>query len=153
LFLLILALWIIFNGQLTVEIFVLGLIFASVMYLFLVKVLHFSYKKDIAWAKKSGYIIEYLIVLFVEIVKANIAVGKIMMSSEYDVEPAVVKFRSNLKSEKARVILANSITLTPGTISISCTDEHFIVHCLKKEYFDGFENSLMVKLLLKMEAK
>jgi multicomponent Na+:H+ antiporter subunit E len=47
-----------------------------------------------------------------------------------DINPRVVHFRTRLKSDLARVILANSITLTPGTISLHLDDDHLIVHWL-----------------------
>jgi len=150
-FLLILALWIIFNGQITAEIVILGLIFSAVIYLFICKVLGFSYKRDLALIKKTGYVIEYLFVLLIEIVKANIVVGKIVLSSREEVEPAIVVFRSNLKSEKARVVLANSITLTPGTITIRLEYDELTVHCLDKSLAAGLNDSIFVKLLERME--
>ena len=151
-FLLVLLLWIIFNGQLTTEIFVFGLIFASVIYAFACKFMHFSIEKDISYLKKTLYVIEYLIVLFIEIVKANICVGKMVLSSRYEVEPAVVTFKSNLKSETARVILANSITLTPGTITVRLQYDMFTVHCLDKSLAEGLNDSIFVKLLERLES-
>lgn len=148
---LIILLWILFNGQLTTEIFVFGLIFAVIFYAFICKFFGFSVKKDIGYIKKSGYIIEYLIVLLIEIIKANICVSKMVMSSRYDVEPVVIKFRSSLKTEIARVILANSITLTPGTITIRLQYDEFTVHCLDKTLAEGIDNSVFVKLLERME--
>lgn len=150
-FLLILLLWIIFNGQLTLEIFLFGLVFATVIYAFLCKFLNFSVKKDIIILKRTGYIIEYLVVLFVEIVKANIAVVKLLFSARYEVEPAIVSFESNLKTEIARVILANSITLTPGTITVSIQDNELKVHCLDKSLAEGLNDSIFVKLLTRLE--
>lgn len=151
-FILILLLWILFNGQLTLEIFLFGLVFATAFYAFLCKFLGFSLKKDIGYIKKLGYVIEYLIVLFVEIIKANIATAKILLSSRYEVEPAIVKFKTKLKSEKARVVLANSITLTPGTITVRLQYDEFTVHCLDKSFAEGLSDSIFVKLLMRMEG-
>ena len=47
-----------------------------------------------------------------------------------DINPGIVHFRTRLKSDLARVILANSITLTPGTIALHLDDDHLIVHWL-----------------------
>ena len=44
--------------------------------------------------------------------------------------PRVVHFRTRLKSELARVVLANSITLTPGTLTLDLDNDHLIVHWL-----------------------
>lgn len=151
-FILILLLWILFNGQVTLEIFLFGLVFATVFYAFLCKFFGFSFKKDIALLKKSGYVIEYLLVLFIEIVKANIVAGKLILSSREDVEPAIVKFKAPLKSERARVILANSITLTPGTITVRLQYDEFTVHCLDKSLAEGMNDSIFVKLLMRMEG-
>lgn len=151
-FLLILLIWIIFNGQLTLEIFLFGLVFSILFYAFLCKFFNFSIKKDIGLLKKSGYIIEYLFVLFVEIVKANVCTAKMVLSSKYDVEPAIVKFKAPLRTEKARVILANSITLTPGTITVRLQYDEFTVHCLDKSLAAGLNDSIFVKLLMRMEG-
>lgn len=150
-FILIILLWILFNGQLTTEIFVFGLVFAVVFYAFLCKFFNFSIKKDIGYLRKSGYVIEYLLVLLVEIIKANICVSKMVLSSRYDVEPVVIKFKSSLKTEVARVILANSITLTPGTITVRLQYDEFTVHCLDKSLAEGINSSVFVKLLERME--
>ena len=49
------------------------------------------------------------------------------------------------------MLLANSITLTPGTITVSVEDDRFCVHCLDKELAEGMEDSVFVKLLEEME--
>ncbi len=62
-------------------------------------------------------------------------------------------FGTDLQSELSKVILANSITLTPGTITVSLEDNRFCVHCLDRELAEGMENSVFVELLKKMEAE
>lgn len=151
-FILILLLWIVFNGQLTLEIFLFGLLFASVFYAFLCKFFGFSLKKDINILKKAGLMIEYLSVLFVEIIKANIVAAKIILSEKDEIEPVIVKFKTPLKNETSRVILANSITLTPGTITVRLQYDEFSVHCLDKSLAEGLSDSIFVKLLMRMEG-
>ena len=60
---------------------------------------------------------------------------------------------TDLKTETARVILANSITLTPGTITVSLTEQELLVHCLDKTLAEGMEDSSFVKLLKKLEER
>ena len=69
------------------------------------------------------------------------------------VEPVLVKIHTNLKSEVARVMLANSITLTPGTITVSLRGQELLVHCLDKSLAEGMENSEFVKLLEALEEE
>ena len=66
-------------------------------------------------------------------------------------EPVIVHVHTDLKTEAARVILANSITLTPGTITVSLTEDVLLVHCLDKSLAAGMEDSVFVRLLKKLE--
>lgn len=143
--------WVIFNGQFTLEIAVLGLIIAGVMYAFICKFMNYKPKTDILMAKKLIYILQYIFILIKEIVKANYAVIKMITSSRYVIEPAVVRFKVDLKSNLARVALANSITLTPGTITVSLEGDEYVVHCLDKELAEGINSSVFVDLLKRLE--
>lgn len=143
--------WIIFNGQITFEICWMGLIFSAVIYAFCCKFLNLSFKKDINMCKKVGQIIRYLVVLLVEIFKANIACLKVVISSKYECEPAIVRFKADLKSDLAVVVLADSITLTPGTITVLHEGNELTVHCLDKSFAEGLDDSIFVKLLKEFE--
>ena len=57
----------------------------------------------------------------------------------------------DIESEFLRFVLANSITLTPGTITVDVDDNHFCVHALDYTLAEGVENSVFIKLLKKME--
>ena len=108
-------------------------------------------RMDLLLAKKFFLILQYVYVLIKEIIKANYAVIKMIMSSRYEMEPTVVRFKTNLKTTPARILLANSITLTPGTITISLEGDEYIVHCLDRELAKGMNNSLFVTLLERLE--
>lgn len=144
-------LWIIFNGKITTEIVVLGLIIALFVYLFVCKFLDYSWKTDIFLLRKMFYIIQYLYVLICEIVKANFATIKKIFSSRYVIEPVLVTLKTTLKTKAARVILANSFTITPGTITVTLQNDELTVHCLDKEFAEGLEDSIFSKLLEKLE--
>ncbi len=144
-------LWIVLNGKLNLENVFFGIIVASIMYLFVCKFMGYSIQKDLFIMKKIFLIIKYIVILVFEVIKANIAVLKIVFSSKYDFEPAIIKFRTNLKTKTARAVLANSITLTPGTITVSLEDDEYIVHCLDKDFGKGIEACIFIKLLERME--
>lgn len=71
------------------------------------------------------YGIAYFIVLLFEILKAEIDVAKRILNG--DVEPVVVEIKTVLKRPVSQAILANSITLTPGTLSIDLDSENCIL--------------------------
>lgn len=118
-FLLFFLIWIIFNGQITWEIAAFGIVVSAFMYVFICRFMGYKPRMDLLLAKKFFLILQYVYVLIKEIIKANYAVIKMIMSSRYEMEPTVVRFKTNLKTTPARILLANSITLTPGTITIS----------------------------------
>ncbi len=152
-FLLFFLVWIIFNGNITVEIVILGLAVAAAVFAFICRFMDYSLEKEKLFYQKSILFFCYAGVLIAEIVKANLAVVHLVMTSKEAVEPVIVTFRTSLKTETARVILANSITLTPGTITISLEDDELTVHCLDKSLAEGMEDSVFVKMLEKMEGE
>ena len=88
-----------------------------------------------------------------EIVVANLAVLKIVLSPKIKVHPVLVKFPAPLKSHLLQVILADSITLTPGTITVRLYEEKFEVHCLDESLAHGLDSSVFVKMLKRWEAQ
>lgn len=72
----------------------------------------------------------YLLWLAKEIVRANIDVARRILNPSLPIRPAVVRFSASPRTELGRVILANSITLTPGTVSVDLQGESIWVHAL-----------------------
>ena len=111
----------------------------------------YSLKKELRLYKLLPAFVQYLYYLIREILLANLTVTRLILTRKEQMEPVIVHVHANLKSETARVILANSITLTPGTITVSLTDDLLLVHCLDKQLSEGMEESVFVRLLQKME--
>ena len=68
-------------------------------------------------------------------------------------EPVFIEFHSGLRGTLANVILANSITLTPGTVTVSLNEDTICVYALRPEMGEGLKDSGFVKRLKKWEAK
>lgn len=145
--------WLILNGKVTVEICVLGTFISAALFFFVCRFMNYSVKKEIMLFRLVPLFVQYFQVLVKEIVKANVCVLKIITSPDMQPEPALVYFDTELNTGLAKVMLANSITLTPGTITVAVEGNHFCVHCLDKELAEGMEDSVFVKLLEKMEAE
>ena len=150
-FFLFFLIWIIFNGQFTWEIAGFGIVISGLIYWFTCRFLGYRPGTDLILLKKLFQILQYVFVLIKEIVKANFAVIRMITSSRYEIEPAVVRFKSDLKTAPARILLANSITLTPGTITVLLEEDEYVVHCLDKELAEGMNHSKFVELLEKLE--
>ena len=151
-FLLFFAVWMILNGKVTAEICIFGVLISAALFYFMCRYMEYSLKKELLLFRLIPLFIHYFGVLVKEIVKANVCVLKIILSPELQPEPAFVYFDTDFKTGLARVLLANSITLTPGTITVSVEDDRFCVHCLDKELAEGMETSIFVKLLKEMEG-
>lgn len=145
--------WIVLNGKVTVEICVLGAIISAALFYFICRFMDYSVKKEICLFRLLPLLVQYFWVLVKEIVKANLCVLKMVTSADTEPEPALVFFDTKLRTGVAKVMLANSITLTPGTITVSVEGNHFCVHCLDKELAEGMEDSIFVELLEKIEAE
>ena len=150
-YVLFLVLWIIFNANLTWEIFLIGAIISGALYWFVCKFMDYSPRKDLQGLMQLGKVLKYVIILVVEIIKANWQVIYFILTSKYEVEPKLVKFKTDLKKDSSRAVLANSITLTPGTITVTLTENEYVVHCLDKELAEGMQDSVFVKQLRAME--
>lgn len=150
-FLLIFFLWIVFNARITIEVIIIGLLVTAAVYWFLCKYLKFSPKQEQRILKALPYAFCYLFVLIWEIIMANAFVSKRILFYKPKLEPELISFQSGLKTDLANVILANSITLTPGTITVSLKNGEYWVHCLDKSLAKGLDNSVFLRLLKKME--
>lgn len=151
-FILLLLIWFVFNGKITPEITMLGILLCACIYLFMCKFMGYSVRKDIALIKKGIYFFYYIVVLIVEIIKANLQVIHFVLNDREIVEPVIVEHRTRLRTNLGRVILANSITLTPGTITVSLEGNELVIHCLDSTMAEGIEDTIFERLLEKMEA-
>lgn len=94
-------------------------------------------KNDGFYLFKKGriiYLLRYILIYQYYLIKANLDVAKIALSPKIKVKPAIVKLDTALKSDYGVSMLANSITLTPGTITIDVIDydnkTKLFVHCI-----------------------
>jgi len=81
--------------------------------------------------------------LLLAIVKANIGVVKIVLSPKMPLDPVFVQFNCSYKKDISYISLANSITLTPGTITVMLDDGRYIVHALDLGMAGDLETALM----------
>lgn len=88
--------------------------------------LHLSWKIGFYWAW-----------LLKEIFKSAVDVSKVIVKRKMPIHPAMVPIKATQRTEMGHVIYANSITLTPGTITVSLDNGEMMIHALTKEAADG----------------
>lgn len=89
--------------------------------------------KDITEAMRLAIYIPWLIY---QIILSNIHVAKIVLKPNMPIDPEIVRYRHKLKKDISITTFANSIILTPGTITAEIKDDEFFVHCLDKKVAD-----------------
>ena len=152
-YLLYFILWVIFNGRITLEICLFGVVIAGAVFAFTCKFMDYSIEKEKHILKKTMQMLHYICVLVIEIVKANFAVIHLILSEKEEIEPALVSFDAKMKTTTGKAFLANAITLTPGTITVSLEDSRYLVHCLDESMAEGMDDSVFVDSLEKMERE
>lgn len=90
--------------------------------------------------------------LVVEIIKSNIDVARIILSPRPDVSPRLVRVKATQATDLGVVIYANSITLTPGTVTLDIEDDHLLVHAINQDMADGLVNGDMGDRVTRQEA-
>ncbi len=109
-------------------------------------------KRIIALAKYVG-------VFIVELCKANWAVAKICLTGCKDVDPGIVRVPVDLKGLYPKAMLANSITLTPGTMTLDIASDqktgqsYYYIHWIKVESEDENQAGEMIKGRLEKAVK
>ncbi len=150
-FFILFAFWVILNGQWTGEIAIVGLVLSALLYLLMWKFMDYSPKREWAVVKRLPGLIAYFFYLVREIFKAAWGTIQFIWSPSQVVEPEVKSFRTKLKSGWGKVVLANSITLTPGTITVDVRDDVMLVHCIDQSFGEGLEDSDMEHRIQKIE--
>ena len=94
--------------------------------------------------KRILYLLVYVIVLFWEVVTANLDVAYRVLHPRMPIRPGIVVIKTSLKSDIARLILANSITLTPGTFTLDLIGDKLLVHWINVKSEDIDEATRMI---------
>lgn len=145
--------WLLLNGSLAPDVLVVGIAVSLIIALLLRGGTSFLSGFN-ATPRAVGAAVVYLLYFLKELVKANLKLAAIVLSPSLPVRPGIVKVRTRLKSPMGRLLLANSITLTPGTLTVELDGEWLYIHWVTVESTDieaatadivaGFERYLEV---------
>lgn len=133
-FFLLFGFWVLLNGRWTLEIALVGLVVAAALYAFLAAFMGYSPRKEWAVLKRGWRILAYLCYLAGEVIQSSLAVIKLIWSPRLVPEPELISFQTKLRTDTGKVLLADSITLTPGTITVNVQGDRLLVHCLDTSF-------------------
>lgn len=119
--------WVLLNGSLARDVLIVGALASFVI--------AFFFRDNLAWfselrptPKALATTVAYVFYYIKELVKSNINVAAIVLAPDLPVKPGIVTVRTKLKSAMGRMLLANSITLTPGTLTVDIDGEFLHIH-------------------------
>ena len=121
------VIWVLLNHKLTPEVLLSGAVVAFVIAL--IACSKCDVYMDIRFTPKAiAYSFVYIFIFLRELVKSNFDVARRVISPKLPINPGIVEVKTSLKSKLGRMILANSITLTPGTFTVEMQDDRLFIH-------------------------
>lgn len=135
LFITLTLLWLLLSGHYSGLLLFFGFLSVSLVVLICIRMKLIAYEQPLVSVQTFGLIC-YFPWLIKEIIKSNISVILYILNPKISISPQIVKVKSTQVSELAYIAYANSITLTPGTVSINIDDDEIEVHSLSKEGVD-----------------
>ena len=93
----------------------------------------------------------YFVWLAKEIILANLVVVKHVWLGNKSISPGFATITASQKTDMGKVIYANSITLTPGTVTVNMDDDKFLVHALLRDSIDDLETGEMDRRVSQLE--
>lgn len=150
LFLVLFCFWILLSGNFKPLYIFLGIVCCAGVSLFSHNIF-FAASSPFSLIKKFFKLLLYLPYLLHQIVLSNIDVAYRVLHPKMPISPEMITLKTKLKSNISKVIYANSITLTPGTVTVDIEDDKFIVHALDKKHADDLLKGEMEDKVNKIE--
>jgi len=124
-FVLAFIIWMLLTWQINAQVIIAGLITSAIVALLFHEILPKEYHVFISPVRVFWALL-YLPVFFYYVMKANLDVVYRALHPKMPIKPGIVKIKTILKTEAGITALANSITLTPGTLTVDLTDDGFL---------------------------
>lgn len=144
--------WILLSGEFTFILITSGIV-ASLIAAYLSHDI-FIGKADIK--SETGRVFRffrYLPWLLWQIILCNLEIAYLVLNPKPLVDPQIVRFKTDLKTDLGIVTLANSITLTPGTVTVEANREEFVIHAIWQKSAEGIISGDMQRRVKEIEGE
>ena len=162
---LLLGLWLLLSGHYDVFHISMGVFSALIVVLLNIRLRkYYFFEEELAEVKarmkdvftvkvRYGRVLFYIPWLIWQIVVASLQVAAVVLNPKMPIDPALLRFKTKLPNTSAKVILGNSITLTPGTITVQIKGDEFLVHALMYKSYTGITEDALPKEVAKLYEK
>jgi multicomponent Na+:H+ antiporter subunit E len=152
-FLTLMVFWILLNGSVSMEVLAIGALVSIIISLIFCSGCDIF--DEISFTPKAIYATVMFIFVFLgALIRANLSITKRVLSPSLPINPGIVKVKTGLTSKVGRMVLANAITLTPGTFTLELDGEDMFIHWVDvksgkteentKEIVSSFEKYLKI---------
>ncbi|MDG0995609.1 MAG: Na+/H+ antiporter subunit E [Gammaproteobacteria bacterium] len=143
--------WLLLSGFLKTNLIVLGLLSSGLVSLLAVKLGLFSQNGQ--RLQINLRLPRYLPFLFKEIWQSNLHVAALILHPKLPIQPQTLRYQAHQKTDSGLAVHANSITLTPGTISVDINNNEILVHAISDTTAAGVKSGSIDKQVCKLEGK
>ena len=150
LFLVLFTVWLLWSGHYTTLLLTLGL-FSCLFVLLSLRRME-AVDRETAPAEVGLRGLIYLPWLLWEIFRANLDVAGRIIRPRLPIRPQILRVRAGQRTDIGRVIYANSITLTPGTVTVGLDDDELTIHAICDKAADGLRSGEMDRRVTKVEG-
>lgn len=133
--LLLFSMWMILTNNLEMANIFLGIIISFLVALLYTKLFN---QEEFAFINPF-YLFLYILILIKNLLISNLQIAKKVLSKDMKLSPAIVGVKTELKNDWKKLLLANSITLTPGTLTLDIEDDVLYIHVLQCENLESKE--------------
>ena len=144
--------WILLSGEFTFILITSGVV-ASLIVAYLSHDI-FVGKADLK--TETGRVFKFIVYipwLLWEIILANVEIAYLVLNPKPLIDPQLVHFKNDLKTDLGIVTLAHSITLTPGTVTVDANREEFVIHAIWQKSAEGIISGEMQRKVKKIEGE
>ncbi len=136
--------WLLLTWSLDPEELIAGVVVAFLVTLLFWDVFLEKKERAIFHPRRFLWFLLYLPVFFYYVIKANLDVAYRVLHPETPINPGIVKVKTSLKTETGKTFLANSITLTPGTLTVDIVGDNLYVHWINISTADPEEETRII---------
>lgn len=114
---------------------------------------YFEDEADVLEVLRIGRLIVYMFWLAWQILISGFQIARVILTPSLPIQPSMIRFKVDLPNAHAKMILGNSITLTPGTLTVDIHEDEFMVHAIIPEAYAGIVDDQMPQEVLKLFTK
>jgi len=146
-----LGLWLVLSGHYTTLLISLGVV-SVLLVLYAARRMGIVDSEGVVSLRVFVGLVGYVPWLLKEILHSNLVVSRVILSPDLPISPTLVHYEAGQETDLGRVIFANSITLTPGTVTTGIDGDDLQIHALLWSAVDGVEEGEMDQRVSRVEG-